>query len=364
MIRDYLANAGFTLLNREWCGVRGQYRFRCENNHVASQTGASFMRLVRGQRGPLTCHRCWIEHTVTRLHAIAGQAGGLCLSKRYRGKSAQYRFVCAAGHRFETTAAAVLEDHWCSKCSDMRRAERRRYQGGLEPIQDRARERGGECLSTVYNGRMAKYRFRCGQGHEWEAAAYDVMRKAWCQRCSAERKRIPDGLTQMQAKAERRGGLCLTTTYTGIKYPYLFQCSRGHEWSMLGTIMLNGGWCKVCRTEDRQRQWLETIRAIAAERGGVCVSNVYIDNNTKLEWECAHGHRWWSRPRLITSGHWCAECGFLAQTTREKSRRQRRHEVARAGPGPHFPVTATRKVKLPAKKANSAHGTDSGQATD
>lgn len=46
MIRTYLANAGFVLLDQEWGGVRGQYRYCCENEHVSSQTGASFMRLV------------------------------------------------------------------------------------------------------------------------------------------------------------------------------------------------------------------------------------------------------------------------------------------------------------------------------
>lgn len=48
---------------------------------------------------------------------------------------------------FEATAASVLADHWCAKCSTERRAERRRYQGRLKPIQDRARERGA--VATV-----------------------------------------------------------------------------------------------------------------------------------------------------------------------------------------------------------------------
>lgn len=159
---------------------------------------------MRGRDGPLICRQCWIKQTLARIHDVAHQAGGRCLSKRYRGKQANYRFVCAAGHTFEATAASVLAGHWCAKCSTERRAERRRYQGGLNPIQDRARERGGECLSTVYNGRMAKYRFRCASGHEWEAAGYDVLRKAWCHECSSDRKRMPDGLAKLQAVVRRR----------------------------------------------------------------------------------------------------------------------------------------------------------------
>lgn len=111
------------------------------------------MLRIRGRGGSLICHQCWIKQTLVRIHDFAFQAGGQCLSKRYRGRNAYYRFVCAASHKFEATAASVLDGHWCAKCSTERRAERRRYQGGLKPIQDRARERGGECLSTVYDGR-------------------------------------------------------------------------------------------------------------------------------------------------------------------------------------------------------------------
>ncbi len=268
---------------------------------------------------------------MTRIHETAGSAGGQCLSKRYRGKSARYRFVCAAGHKFEATAASVLADHWCAKCSTERRAERRRYQGGLKPIQDRARERGGECLSTVYDGRMAKYRFRCCSGHEWEAAGYDVLRKAWCQECSSDRKRMPDGLAKLQEKAAEHGGRCLASRYQRIQARYPFQCERGHEWMAWGTEILKGHWCPTCRTEDRQRQGIELMRLIAADRGGICVSEHYVDNNTKLEWECARGHRWWARPRQVSSaGNWCAQCQYLSQITLEKTRRKRRYEAVKS----------------------------------
>ncbi len=330
-IRDYLATAGFTLMAREWCDVSSPYRFRCESGHASSQSGASLLRLVRGTRGLLRCRQCWIEQTMTRIHETAGSAGGQCLSKRYRGKSAHYRFVCAAGHKFEATAASVLTDHWCAKCSTERRAERRRYQGGLKPIQDRARERGGECLSTAYDGRMAKYRFRCGAGHEWEAAGYDVLRKAWCQECSSDRKRIPDGLAKLQERAAEHGGRCLASQYQRIQARYPFQCERGHEWMAWGTEILKGHWCPTCRTEDRQRQGLELMRSIAADRGGMCVSEHYVDNNSKLEWECARGHRWWARPRQVSSaGNWCAQCQYLSQITLEKTRRKRRYEAVKS----------------------------------
>lgn len=202
MLRAYLADAGFVALDRKWHTVHHQYRFRCADKHVSSMSGASFMLRVRGRRGPLTCHQCGIKQTLIRNCDIAHQAGGQCLSKRYRGRNTRYRFICAASHKFEATAASVLDGHWCAKCSTERRSERRRHQGGLKPIQDRAQERGGECISTVYDGRMAKYRFRCGSVHEWEAAGYDILRKAWCQECFVNGRRRPDGLVSYKRRRQ------------------------------------------------------------------------------------------------------------------------------------------------------------------
>lgn len=329
----YLAAEDFTLLDDEWCGAFSQYRFRCANQHVTSQLGASLLRRLRGLRGALVCEQCWIEQLMTRLHAASSAAGGECLSKQYESKRAKYPFACAAGHKFEMSAASVLDGHWCPECSIERRADRHRYRGGLQPIQDRAREFGGVCLSTAYSGRMAKYRFRCGSGHEWECAGMEVMRGTWCAECFVERMRRPNGMAELQQTAKDRGGELLSTEYTGVIHTYRFRCKDGHEWTAHGLTILAGGWCAVCRTDERQRSGLERMRTIANERGGLCLSDAYINNNTKLEWECARGHRWWARPRVVASGNWCAQCNFLSQITLEKTRRKRRYEPAEpAGP--------------------------------
>ncbi|AEG71869.1 conserved hypothethical protein (plasmid) [Ralstonia solanacearum Po82] len=66
---------------------------------------------------------------------------------------------------------------------------------------------------------------------------------------------------------------------------------------------------------------------MAAERGGRCLSDTYVNVLTTLEWECARGHRWHSTPRNIRAGHWCAQCANLSKITRHETRRKRRHEA-------------------------------------
>jgi nucleoside-diphosphate-sugar epimerase len=56
---------------------------------------------------------------------------------------------------------------------------------------------------------------------------------------------------------------------------------------------------------------IEDMCQAASFRGGKCLSETMIkgDLATKLEWECAFGHRFKASPALILlGGHWCDEC--------------------------------------------------------
>ena len=56
---------------------------------------------------------------------------------------------------------------------------------------------------------------------------------------------------------------------------------------------------------------IEDMRQAAEFRGGKCLSESMVkgDLATKLEWECAFGHRFEASPALVLfGGHWCDEC--------------------------------------------------------
>ena len=56
---------------------------------------------------------------------------------------------------------------------------------------------------------------------------------------------------------------------------------------------------------------IEDMRQAAEFRGGKCLSESMAkgDLTTKLEWECAFGHRFEASPALVLlGGHWCEEC--------------------------------------------------------
>jgi len=52
------------------------------------------------------------------------------------------------------------------------------------------------------------------------------------------------------------------------------------------------------------------MQKLAESRSGRCISTEYINQKTKLEWECAKGHRWYAASNHIMEGHWCPKCAF------------------------------------------------------
>lgn len=53
----------------------------------------------------------------------------------------------------------------------------------LQDMQELARSRGGECLSTEYKDIKTKMRWRCAFGHEWEATPRLHLASHWCPEC-------------------------------------------------------------------------------------------------------------------------------------------------------------------------------------
>jgi hypothetical protein len=386
-LRKALVPYGLKLLSEEWEGWHAQYRIRCRRGHEVSRSGAHLLYHL------VTCPSCREDEALRKLRDFARQAGGKCITNRYAGRKARYRFVCRHGHEFEKSPESLERGSWCIVCSRAERALRMADPGGMKRLHAAARSHRGECLTKSYTKLGDRYRFRCAAGHVWSAVGQEVVRGAWCRICSNQKKvegyRLHDGLARLQRCAKKRGGVCLSEVYEGSKAHYRFRCEAGHEFDMLGARTFRGSWCVECQHESKRygmslmhevakahggrclsgiyrnaatrlewecarghRWWaypgaivrghwcsacahdagklgIDLMRAIAKERGGECVSKTYVNSSTRLEWECARGHRWFATPNTIRRGHWCARCYFISITATEETRRKRRHEAAR-----------------------------------
>lgn len=237
---------GTVCLDERWLGGTHRYRFRCRQGHEWLRAGGNHTKHP-------ACMECFKQQVSARqikpgnldkLHELARQRGGVCLSSTYHGTAARYAFRCALGHEWLARPQTIKAGSWCPPCDEAARGMAMRLPDGLQRLQDKASARGGECLSGAYLGTAAKYGFRCAKGHEWEATGNRVLRGAWCQVCSFDAKRL--SIAHAQEAARARGGECLSDTYVNTDAKLMWRCHRGHEWATALARVRAGNWCPTC----------------------------------------------------------------------------------------------------------------------
>ena len=126
-------------------------------------------------------------------------------------------------------------------------------------------------------------------------------------------------IEEMESIAKRRGGKCLSDTYVNAHRKLLWECAAGHQWEARPNSIKIGTWCKACARE-LTKGTIEEMQRIAKKNSGKCLSDTYVNNQTKLLWECAEGHQWEAIPNSIKSGTWCTHCARMDRKGKMSSR--------------------------------------------
>lgn len=314
---------GGECLSKIYHGIKGTYRWQCARSHVweataksvlmgswcpVCESGGVFMTAQatayvnkRERRGP------W---TLEDLHSHAQFEGGKCLSESFRGIEEKYLWCCNKGHEWEATAKRVTNGSWCPVCAE----------GGVfKTIQAAAHSRGGECLSVTYHGvdyhpSRAMCRWRCAQGHEWEAAPNSAREGLWCPVCE-KRGFTLIVMADLQSAARAWGGRFLRVTWQGAKYHpsramCRWQCAQGHEWEALAKTAHEISRCPYC-AKSRPLTLEILLQSTAHAKGGECLSKVFNSYRANYRWRCALGHEWKAQGDRVREGVWCPYCEKL-----------------------------------------------------
>jgi len=245
---------------------------------------------------------------LARLRDYAEARGGKCLTNYFPGVAVPVKWRCAHGHEWRCSFHEISRrGGWCPDCAVNSPL-------ALADMQHLAHERGGECLSTEYGNISRRLRWRCASGHVWEATGNDVRNSgSWCPYCAGVARGTID---DAKKAAAAHGGQCLSQEYTNQRTKLRWRCAKGHEWDATPmSVIGSGNWCAVC--SRKARLTIEEMRAIAKERGGECLSERYMNLNTKLQWRCAHGHEWAAPPNNVK--HTKAWCPVCARTGSQRS---------------------------------------------
>ncbi len=113
-------------------------------------------------------------------------------------------------------------------------------------------------------------------------------------------------IEEMQKIVEEHGGKCLSDIYVNNRTKLLWKCAEGYQWEATPNNIKRGGWCP--HSAGKVKGTIEEMRSIAKERGGKCLSSTYVNAHRNLLWECTKGHQWEATPSNIKRGSWCPKC--------------------------------------------------------
>jgi len=251
------------------------------------------------------------REVLDHLRTIAAEHGGQCLSPHYVNDDTNLLWQCAQGHKWEADPGHIKQGTWCPFCAGRGKT--------IQDMQQLATQKGGQCLSPAHLGALTHLMWQCARGHKWDATPSEIRQGHWCPYCAGMGKTTED----MQRLAVAKGGRCLSDEYINAKTHLLWRCKEGHEWKATPSNIERGKWCPKCaqsRLGHAQRLGLPQMQVIAASRGGRCLSDEYIDNQTHLLWECKDGHQWRAIPMSVKKGHWCPVCGHRRAWERRRAR--------------------------------------------
>eukprot|EP01062_Namystynia_karyoxenos_P055006 TRINITY_DN4565_c0_g1_i2.p1 TRINITY_DN4565_c0_g1~~TRINITY_DN4565_c0_g1_i2.p1 ORF type:complete len:597 (+),score=72.23 TRINITY_DN4565_c0_g1_i2:50-1840(+) len=210
---------------------------------------------------------------------------------------------CAEGHRWRAPLPQRPDRwEWCPRCraTAALHGPRQRRHAALRL----AAERGGAC-TTEEQGFFpvgAKLRWRCAEGHEFEATQRTAARR-WCRQCAPPaargRRKLapPDGrsealFAEAAALAERlglhfRAGTAADYAPRGARgrngvvkgdAALPWRCASGHYFAMPLDELRERGECPVCR------RWADRVQCLSEMRPS------FADPDPLMKWRCQEGH--------------------------------------------------------------------------
>jgi hypothetical protein len=246
------------------------------------------------------------RNTIEDMQEIAKLRKGKCLSKEYLGSSSHLKWECAKGHEWNATPHNIKKDRWCPTCST----------------------RIGEKICKSYFESFFNKEFpkkhpkwlRGTEGKNLELDGYcEELKLAFEYQGEQHSKSIPHfnktfSLEKIKGHDKFKMQKCKSKGILLIQVPYHTDYKKLGEWIE-----------KKCKEEGFKfdlsakeidykifdiysSKNIEEMQEIAKSQGGKCLSKNYINNSTKLEWECNKKHVWKSVPSGIKGGSWCPVC--------------------------------------------------------
>ena len=242
-MKNLATSLGGECISDKYILTTKKLKWKCDKGHIWEATPTS----VKNQ---YWCPYCsgMIRLTLEKMKEIAQSHKGLCLSEKFVNRKTKLKWQCVNGHVWMSAPRNIVRGKWCPICAVEYRASLSR--GNIEKMRVVAKSRGGECLSDTYNLSITPLIWRCKEGHEWKARPAGICAGKWCPFCAHTTKLT---IEEMQKIARSRGGECLSQLYVNTDTNLKWKCKEGHEWQATPDNIKHGKWCPVCAIKRRKK---------------------------------------------------------------------------------------------------------------
>jgi Zn finger protein HypA/HybF involved in hydrogenase expression len=222
------------------------------------------------------------------------------------------QWKCSQGHTWNASSNdRTTSKTGCPVCSNQK------VLAGFNDLSTTHPELAKEALGwdpkTVVAGTGKKLKWKCKQGHIWEAKSSSRKSGAGCPVCS--NLQIATGFNDLSTThpelAKEAFGWDPKRVVAGSGKKLKWKCKQGHTWTTLVKHRQLGSGCPTCANRIVQIGYNDlatTHPELATEAFGWDPKTVIAGTNKKLIWKCQNGHVWTSIGSNRIFGRGCPSC--------------------------------------------------------
>lgn len=306
---------GGKLLSNEYKGAKSRLHWECSAGHRWESTPGSVRTLETWCPHCAGSAQLDIQTLKKEISLLAAKKNGVLLDiiKEKRGDKNRYfaTYRCSANHEWTTYANHIKNNIWCPTCNMPGTKEKicRAIFEWITGYQFSKARPGWLINNRSRKMELDGYNKELNLAFEYQGEQHSTFIKFFHD--------STDEFNQRRADDERKIKLCkehgvhLISIDITIPLEELQKFITNEIVRTIPTLKnkLNRNLYDYTTTNTGKDIELEELKIIAKNKNGKCLSGQYINNNTKLEWECGKGHRWFAVPASIKQGHtWCPEC--------------------------------------------------------
>jgi len=269
--------------------------------------------------------------------AASKPGGGECLSKVYFNMHTPLKWRCGScGYEWETTPEIIKNGAWCPQCAEgiTERIYRRFFEALFHDKFKKSLPKwligsgGGQMHFDGYNKKL-ELAFECqGIQHFEFTKFFHKTEKDFV---------IDQKNDRIKLKLAQKHGINIIYVNWIIKDGKLYKLKVEeieayirNECRKHGIIIPERSRIDWRKFDLQQPEKLKDMERIAESRGGECLSENYVNTNTKLIWRCGTcGHIWKTTPDTIKAGRWCQRCGIKRRANKQKLTIEEMHAIAK-----------------------------------